>query len=102
MKIRILPSATEDLKTGKNFYEEQRQGLGQYFMDSLFSDIDSLGLYGGIHAILQSVCILIFCSTWPRKALLPRLIEHFLHLRRQLRICADHVPGLRRIILQIV
>lgn len=25
-------------------------GLGDYFLDSLFSDIDSLQIYGGIHA----------------------------------------------------
>lgn len=32
------------------FYEKQGEGLGEYFFDSLFSDIDSLVLYGGIHA----------------------------------------------------
>jgi hypothetical protein len=31
------------------FYETQGAGLGVYFMESLFSDIDSLRLYGGIH-----------------------------------------------------
>ena len=30
-------------------YEEQSPGLGAYFLDSLFSDIDSLGFYAGIH-----------------------------------------------------
>ena len=50
MKIRILPSAMGDLERGRDFYEEQGQGLGQYFMDSLFSDIDCLALYGGIHS----------------------------------------------------
>ena len=51
MKVRILPSAIADLERGRDFYEEQGQGLGDYFADSLFSDIDSLGLYGGIHSI---------------------------------------------------
>jgi hypothetical protein len=51
MKIRILSSALGDLKNGGKFYEEQGQGLGQYFQDSLFSDIDCLALYGGIQAI---------------------------------------------------
>lgn len=32
------------------FYEKQGEGLGEYFFYSLFSDIDSLVLYGGIHA----------------------------------------------------
>ena len=49
MKIEILPSAREDLAEGFVFYEKQSPGLGSYFLDSLFADIDSLALYGGIH-----------------------------------------------------
>ncbi len=52
MKIRILPSAMKDLERGRDFYQDQGHGLGQYFMDSLFSDIDSLALFGGIHSKL--------------------------------------------------
>ena len=51
MKIKILISATDDLTDGYWFYEKQEQGLGSYFIDSLFSDIDSLKIYGGIHPI---------------------------------------------------
>jgi plasmid stabilization system protein ParE len=49
MKVRILPSAINDLSEGGWFYERQGEGLGAYFMDTLFSEIDSLALYGGIH-----------------------------------------------------
>lgn len=49
MKIRLLSSAVEDLYEGRLFYERQGEGLGEYFFDSLFSDIDSLTLYAGIH-----------------------------------------------------
>ena len=49
MTIRILPSAAEDLYAGRLFYEGQGTGLGEYFFDSLFSDIDSLVLYAGVH-----------------------------------------------------
>jgi hypothetical protein len=49
MKIRILSSAFNDLTAGRDFYERQEEGLGAYFLDSLFSDIDSLVLYAGIH-----------------------------------------------------
>jgi plasmid stabilization system protein ParE len=49
MKIRILPSAMKDLAKGRRFYERQGESLGNYFMNTLFSDIDSLTLYGGIH-----------------------------------------------------
>ncbi|MDX9768525.1 MAG: type II toxin-antitoxin system RelE/ParE family toxin [Ectothiorhodospiraceae bacterium] len=49
MKLRILPSAMEDLYSGRLFYDRQGEGLGEYFFDSIFSDIDSLVLYAGIH-----------------------------------------------------
>jgi hypothetical protein len=49
VKIKILASAIEDLYSGRLFYEKQGEGLGDYFFDSLFADIDSLALYGGIH-----------------------------------------------------
>lgn len=42
MNLKILPSANVDLINGYHFYERQSQGLGSYFIDSLFSDIDSL------------------------------------------------------------
>lgn len=51
MKIEILSSAMLDLMEGRQFYELQGKGLGEYFFDSLFSDIDSLTLYAGIHPI---------------------------------------------------
>ena len=49
MRVRILTSAFEDLAAGRAFYEDQGEGLGDYFYDSVFADIDSLALYGGIH-----------------------------------------------------
>jgi hypothetical protein len=45
MRIVILPSARNDLAEGFGFYERQQEGLGGYFLESLFSDIDSLHLY---------------------------------------------------------
>ncbi len=49
MRVRILTSALSDLRRGQSFYERQAEGLGDYFLNSLFSDIDSLALYAGIH-----------------------------------------------------
>lgn len=49
MKVKILPTALEDLDRGRRFYARQRKSLGDYFLDALFSDIDSLELYAGIH-----------------------------------------------------
>nr|VFJ50225.1 MAG: hypothetical protein BECKDK2373B_GA0170837_102723 [Candidatus Kentron sp. DK] len=51
MKIQVLEEAIADLAEGFRFYERQAEGLGDYFLDSLWSDIHSLCLYGGIHAI---------------------------------------------------
>ncbi|MCI5150575.1 MAG: type II toxin-antitoxin system RelE/ParE family toxin [Candidatus Electrothrix sp. MAN1_4] len=49
MKVTILDAAEDDLESGYIFYEKQSQGLGTYFLDSLYSDIDSLAYFGGIH-----------------------------------------------------
>ena len=49
MKVVILPSAREDLADGLDFYERQGEGLGSYFLESLFSDINSLKIYAGVH-----------------------------------------------------
>jgi hypothetical protein len=52
VKIVILPSARDDLAEGFEFYEKQCTGLGSYFLESLFSEIDSLRLYAGIHRLV--------------------------------------------------
>ena len=49
MKVEILLSAIADLAVGFAFYESQQPGLGGYFLDSLFADIDSLAHHAGIH-----------------------------------------------------
>jgi plasmid stabilization system protein ParE len=49
MTVKILLSALEDLDAGRAFYGQRDERLGEYFLDSLFSDIDSLALFGGIH-----------------------------------------------------
>jgi hypothetical protein len=52
MQLRILPSAFGDLDRGRAFYAQHGEELGDYFLDSLFADIDSLALYAGIHMIV--------------------------------------------------
>ncbi len=49
MNIRILSSGFSDLQEGREFHDRRQPGLGDYFYDSVFSDIDSLILYAGIH-----------------------------------------------------
>lgn len=52
MKIEILKEAEDDLIAGFHFYESREAGVGSYFLDCLFSDIDSLVLHGGIHRVV--------------------------------------------------
>lgn len=49
MTIKLLPSARDDLRKSRLFYERQSEGLGEYFLNSIFADIDSLILFAGIH-----------------------------------------------------
>ena len=49
MRIEILDEAKRDLIEAFYFYEKQASGLGAYFLTSLYSDIDSLKSYAGIH-----------------------------------------------------
>jgi hypothetical protein len=51
VRIEILDQAEQDLLEGFHFYEDQEPSLGAYFLTNLFSDIESLRLYGGVHRI---------------------------------------------------
>jgi hypothetical protein len=51
MKIRIFDNAKLDLLEGFSFYEDREENIGQYFLDCISSDIDSLIIYGGIHRV---------------------------------------------------
>jgi len=48
-KIRILSLALDDLRQGCAFYEQQQPDIGDYFLDSLFSDVDALLIHAGVH-----------------------------------------------------
>lgn len=52
MRIKILSIAEDDLEAGHRFYESQADGLGAYFLDTLYSDIDSLAYFAGIHRVV--------------------------------------------------
>lgn len=52
MRIKILSIAEDDLEEGYRFYESQADGLGTYFLDTLYSDIDSLAYFAGIHRVV--------------------------------------------------
>ena len=45
----ILNDAQNDIAKAMLFYENQKDKLGEYFLDSIMSDIESLYIYYGIH-----------------------------------------------------
>lgn len=47
--VRVLKEAIIDLEEGKSFYDQNEYGVGDYFWDSIISDIESLVIYAGIH-----------------------------------------------------
>lgn len=51
MTVVILEDAAEDLESGAQFYESCATGVGDYFLDSILSDLDSLILFAGVHPI---------------------------------------------------
>ena|SRR5829696_10137031 len=51
MTVVILEDAAEDLESGAQFYESCSSGVGDYFLDSILSDLDSLILFAGVHPI---------------------------------------------------
>ena len=48
-EVIVLNEVVEDLKEGQIFYNRKESGIGDYFFDSLISDLESLRLYAGIH-----------------------------------------------------
>jgi len=50
--VQILDKAEDDLVHGFHFYEAQQPGVGSYFLESLFADMESLQVYGGAHRVV--------------------------------------------------
>ena len=51
MRIQVLDEAEDDLQHGREFYDRQEPGVGDYFAAALAADIDSLILFAGIHSM---------------------------------------------------
>jgi hypothetical protein len=50
--VEILDKAEDDLVHGFQFYETRQRGLGSYFLESLFADMESLQLHEGVHRLV--------------------------------------------------
>jgi hypothetical protein len=49
VNLCVLDLAEADLLDGFLFYEKQPSMVGSYFLESIYSDIESLRLFAGIH-----------------------------------------------------
>jgi hypothetical protein len=49
MRLLVLDAARDDLIAGFDFYEAREQGIGDHFLACLYSDVESLRIFGGIH-----------------------------------------------------
>lgn len=65
MRISILDAASLDLAEGFRFYENIDAGLGSYFLDSLYSDIDSLLVYKGTHPVYFAAYYRLLSKRFP-------------------------------------
>jgi len=48
-RLSITELAQQDLHLAKAFYNDQAPNLGQFFVDALLVDLESLQFYAGIH-----------------------------------------------------
>ena len=47
--LKLIVQSENDIAKAILFYEKQKDKLGEYFLDSIMSDIESLYIYYGIH-----------------------------------------------------
>jgi hypothetical protein len=54
MMVVVLDDAAEDIESGRRFYESCEAGVGDYFTESILSDLDSFFTPEFIQSILDS------------------------------------------------
>ena len=55
MHVELRVEARDDLADAAAFYDGQRDGLGDYFINSLFADLERLESEAGIHEIVYGL-----------------------------------------------
>jgi len=51
MTVVILEDAAADIESGRRFYDDCEPGVGDYFVESILSDLSSLVLFAGVHSV---------------------------------------------------
>lgn len=65
MIVQILDPAKDDLAEGFWFYESQDNGLGHYFLDTIFAEIEKLKTTAGIHPIYEPPFFQMLSDSFP-------------------------------------
>lgn len=55
MHVELRVEARQDLVEASAFYETQRDGLGEYYIDCLFTDLARLETEAGIHEVVYGL-----------------------------------------------
>jgi len=48
-EVRLTDEAIQDIDHAVNFYDQIEPGLGDYFFDSITTDVEALEFFGGLH-----------------------------------------------------
>lgn len=50
-ELRILSDAADDVEKASEFYDRQEEGIGNYFLEIIFSELHQLSETAGIHPV---------------------------------------------------
>ena len=79
MIVRILPAALVDLDEAYEFYEQQNSEIGDYFLASIESDIESLSYEAGIHPVVYDFYHVKYTRRFPY-AIFYYLLENIVYV----------------------
>ncbi len=54
MRVELRIEAREDLAEGAEFYDRQRPGLGDYFIESILADLEAIQSLGSTREFMKS------------------------------------------------
>ena len=55
MHVELRVEARQDIVEAAAFYDSQRDGLGDYFIDCIFDDLSDLESQAGIHEVVSGL-----------------------------------------------
>ena len=92
-RILLAAEAVQDLADGMTFYEAQQEGLGDYFLNCLAADIESLGMTAAIHRKVYRDYFRLLSRVFPYAVYYTGNKDTVLDCRRNPAWIADHLKG---------